>query len=342
MTYFVAVTALALGAAACPVCTPYPVTTRVDRLLGADVVVLARESDATPFSYAVVEVLAGTTDASTVDLFVNSIERRRLAAYPDLHAVLVREYGDWSNLGTAEPALVEIMRAVLRDAPAWSETGGDSARARFFAELMDDAEEDHFFLAYPELARAPYAVIRTLARDLPKDRFRAMFRDAAYVEWRPLALLVLGCSDAPADHALVESSFAFASAHGLTERLGARATALVELRGGAAVDRIEREYLTAERSDEELREVILALSIHGREGRVELRDRIVEGYRSLLDAHPHLAGAIAPDLVAWERWDFRNAMAGSLDLIDEDDADAARPILEYLRAARGRSTPASD
>ena len=52
--------------ASCPICMPYPTTTRVDRLLAADVVVLARASAEHPFRSAAVEVLRIYREAARV------------------------------------------------------------------------------------------------------------------------------------------------------------------------------------------------------------------------------------------------------------------------------------
>ena len=43
------------------------------------------------------------------------------------------------------------------------------------------------------------------------------------------------------------------------------------------------------------------MSLHGTEGRTELRDQIVSAYGVLLDAHPHMMEYIVKDLIAWKR-----------------------------------------
>ena len=88
-----------------------------------------------------------------------------------------------------------------------------------------------------------------------------------------------------------------------------------------------------DRSDEELQEVLKALSLHGSEGRVELRDQIVSAYGKLLRVHPQMSGWAAADLLAWNRTQWTQELAeiaeGSAPL---DDA-ARQVIRQYLRRA---------
>jgi ABC-type nickel/cobalt efflux system permease component RcnA len=105
-----------------------------------------------------------------------------------------------------------------------------------------------------------------------------------------------------ADKRYFRESFRNAERFGLTKNLAAWAAAAIELEGAEAVSFIEQRYFQQpDRTQEELLETVKALSMHGTEGRTELRDRIVASYEVLLETYPELSGYIAKDLVAWNR-----------------------------------------
>ena len=99
---------------------------------------------------------------------------------------------------------------------------------------------------------------------------------------------------------MVKKRFDDASRFALTTNLAAWVTAYIELEGEVAIEAIDREYLSSPtRSEEEIRAVITALSVHGRDGHTHLRDRIVRSYDIAIQHHPNVTELTTEDLDAW-------------------------------------------
>ena len=96
-------------------------------------------------------------------------------------------------------------------------------------------------------------------------------------------------------------------------------------------------YLRNEaRTEDEIRAVVTALSVHGRDGHVHLRDRIVQSYAVALRSHPEVVGVIARDLLDWRTWGLRDAVAGVMTADTSLDPSEAWAVRQYLRGARDR------
>jgi hypothetical protein len=333
------VLALASGlAGACQICIPLPTLTLADRLLASAAVVLAREDPARPFHYRAVEVVAGNPDAAPIELFLNSHARRTLAAHPQRAMVLTQspKDGSWSALGITSPAYEGVVRAILARKGAWQPRETDHAeRLDWFVPLLGHADERLHQLAYLEIGRAPYGQIRRLASRIPADTLATMLDEPRYLEWRSLAILMLGESGRPADRARVRDTLGSMARLGASLNLAAWATALVAVDGVDGVHRLQSLYLQdASRGREELEAVVQALSVHAA-AEPGLRQPVVEAYAALLDAHPSLAPSLVHDLIAWQRWEFAERIHALSVALDQDPL-ARYSLGLYLRLARGR------
>ena len=167
-----------------------------------------------------------------------------------------------------------------------------------------------FELAYLELARAPYSFIKKVGRVLPREVINRILRERQYFEWRGLAILMLAHSTDQRDRKYIEDSFRDSHELSLTTNLAAWATAFIEINGASAIDTIHKYYLCdPTRSEAEVRAVVTALSVHGNDGHVHLRDTIIKSYGTALNNHPEVAGLIAADLTSWKNWDYREGIA---------------------------------
>lgn len=290
-------------AQACQICVPYPKESAADHLLAARTVVLARENPDKPFSYVATKVLKGK-GSSEIDLFLDSSTRRMLAAYPERSVALVElldgDTSEWKRIGTADAEIEVLMRKILASGSAWE--GNPRSRVDFFAKLLGHKNLQLRTLAHLEVGRAPYAQIRQLGDVLPREEIRAFLKNYRYAEWHPLYILLLAQNPEADDLATIAKSFRSAARFSTTDRLAAWATAWIEIGGEEALTEIDRSFFQkAGRSDEELREVVLALSIHGTNGHTKLRDRIVASYEELLVNYPALTPQVAKDLIAWKR-----------------------------------------
>ncbi len=240
---FIAVSSI--RAEACPVCLPIPTKTAADFLIESEVVVFAREDPDKPFSYRTVKVLKGKVLTSNIELFVDSSTRRRLKANEDHVVVFVRLIGDqpWRSLGIADAEYQRIIRRVLIFANDWARKDGPTKRYEFFLPFFGHENPAIFELAYLELGRAPYSMIKHVARSISPDALRPMLRKREYIEWRSLAILMLAQNANGQDRDFIEDSFRGCQRFSLTTNLAAWATAYIELNGLSAVEEIEAKYL---------------------------------------------------------------------------------------------------
>jgi hypothetical protein len=281
---------------ACRICFPLPRNSLADHLIEANDVLLAREDPGRRFHLKAIRILKGSKPDERLELFLDSGTRRILAANSTRSVLLARK-DEWRRLATMDEVLLPVVEAILRQAPSWK--GGD--RFDFFSRYFEHDHPALRDLAHLEVARAPYVDLRRFGRRVPMEKVRAALRDARYAEWWALHILLLGQSDDPRDQKAIRERV-----HSMVRidhplHLGAWATALVEIDGTEAIEFLESRYFRRARRNEDIREVVLALSVQGKVGR---RDRIVAAYRVLLEKHPALASAVLDDLIAWRRRDM--------------------------------------
>jgi len=66
---------------------------------------------------------------------------------------------------------------------------------------------------------------------------------------------------------------------------------------------VDEKYMRDQRrSTRELEAALLALSVQGNAKGVVSRERVIESYRTFIDAHQDVAGYVAPDLASWQYW----------------------------------------
>ncbi|MGI9471414.1 MAG: hypothetical protein ACR2NZ_07785 [Rubripirellula sp.] len=299
----------AIRSRACPVCLPFPRQSLADHLINSDAVVFARESADHPFTYQAMEWVkdpASPVAGEIEELFLNSSVRRKLMAEPTDAAVLVHspDGRGWRMVAVADERLQEIVRRILLVSSQWIGSEGQTRRCEFFVPFFGDENRAIFELAYLELGRASYATIKDLAIFHSSERMEDVMNRREYLEWRSLAILLL--AQDPQSREVIERGFRGCEEFGLTSHLSAWATALIEQRGKEAISQIEEMYFRdPQRTPEEVRQTLLALSVHGNGGHVHLRERIGKAYGSLLDNHPEFAGKVALDLTAWSDGRYR-------------------------------------
>jgi hypothetical protein len=247
--------------------------------------------------------------------------------------------GTWSQLGLTRPAYERVVRAILSRADRWRPGETDNAeRLDWFVPLLGHADHRLHELAYLEIGRAPYAEIRRLARRIPAQTLEAMLAEPRYLEWRSLAILMLGESERQADQTRVREALSQKARLHSSLNLAAWATALLAVDGADGLRWLGMLYLSDNhRGREELKAVIQAVSVYTAAEPL-LRDQAAEFYRHMLARHPTMAPVLVHDLIAWKRWDFaapvQQARAGM-----GDDPLAAYALGLYLRLAGERSDP---
>jgi hypothetical protein len=323
--------AAAAPALACVICIPYPKETTADLVIKSDTVVFAREDVSKRFSYAAVETLKGSAAGSVIPLLLDARTERQLQLDPSLRAVLAENHrgGTWTFLGVAGREYQAILRQVVN----WDATT-PADRADFFASYLRNEDRALAGLAFLEVARAPYAVIRDLKTDVTRDDLYRVINDWFRIDWHGLYILMLGTSDRADDIAFVRGKLLATARFELTTNLGAYATAYIEMKGVGGVRYLANEYLSARpHSDAELLEVLKALSAQGNSGRAELRAAILDAYDRLLTHRPELAGHVANDLFQWRVTRFAARMREIFQAGVDLDEPSRLAIAAYLVAA---------
>ena len=324
---------------ACPVCFLMPTKTVADYIIESEFVVLARENPDIPFSYSLTERLKGQTTTEDFGLFVDSSTRRRLKANPEDVVVLVRLNSDqeWHSLGIADAQFQEIVKRILAYADHWKSNDGVNDRYRFFLSLLGNENRTVFELAYLELGRAPYSKIKEMAEFISPNEIRPILLRREYYQWRPLAIMLLAQNPSEKDRKLIEDSFDMCNQFSIKTNLAAWTTAYIEINGLSALDVIEEKYLSdANRTELEIRSIIIALSVHGLDGQSELRERIIKSYGLALQNHPHVTGLIVNDLKKWNKPDYRERIR---EIIKQSgiqfDRKATKAIMSFLDNSSG-------
>jgi hypothetical protein len=293
--------------AACQICFPYPKKSAADYLIEGEAVVLAREDPQRPFHYRPVRVLKGDPGTKEIDLFINSVTRRTLAVFPKHAMVLVRTDEDgpsaWRSVGMANSDFGPLVSKILACAPAWEKAPNE--RTAFFSTHLGHPDPHISDLAHLEVARAPYAMIRTLGGVISREKIHAYLKNIRYMDWHALYILLLAQSEDVRDREFISESFRSAVRFGSTSQLAAWATAFIELEGTSAIEFIETEYFHGGRHKaKELQEILKALSVHGTHGSPALRDRIVASYETVVTLSPSLTSQITDDLIKWKRTEY--------------------------------------
>ncbi len=329
----------ASDAGACQFCIALPQRTEADRLLASDCVILAKPDPADPFRFSVTETLKGSYDGSKIDLLVDSATRSYLKLHPDRSAMLVRDEvsGDWKSLGTIGQEYELLVRRLIAVAQGWRGPEASMNRWQYFLTYFEHEDQRIRELAYLELARAPYEVIRKLGQSVARATYEPLLVERRYYEWRGLAILLLAQSDSASDRQHILDSFTAAEHHGLVMHLDAWATAAIEVEPETTIRSIEENYLrSTQRTDEELQAVVRALSMQGSLQDAALRERIVLSYKVLLQNFPQFAPQIAKDLASWNRSELADELSEITSLRGELQMADMHLIRDYVAVATQR------
>lgn len=333
--------AVALDVSACPICIGFPERTDADYLLEGHCVVLARPQAEDPFQYAAQEVLKGEYDGSHFDHLVDSATRRLLEVHPNRKVLLIQETanGRWQNLGAVTPEFEAVVRRLITVGAGWNGKESATHRWQFFMPLFGHSEDRIRNLAYLELGRAPYSVIRPMGRAISRDMLAPFLDNRQYIEWQGLAILLLAQSDSASDRHRVMKSFQDAMQYSLVTNLSAWVAAAIELDPIGSMQQIDANYFAcSERTTEELELVFRAVSMLGAQDDLQLRERIIASYGILLERRPQFAPQIAKDLYAWQRTELVKSLITVSRQPHHFDFEQMLSIQQYVRGVAAADT----
>lgn len=291
-------------AVACPFCIGFPDKSDADLLVEAHCVLLAREDPHAPFSFAPVEVLCGDFGDEEIELLVDTKTRKALAANERKHVVLIQREpnGPWQSLGIASADYEEVVRRILLLGPSWQGDRGLERRVQFFVTLFGHHDPQIYRLAYLESGRAPYDVVQRLGRVIQSSQLSPIMNDPRYIEWRSLAIVLLGQSQDPDDARFIWKSFESAQQYGVTTHLAALATAAIEFDADKALTYIEQNYAgRSDRTAEEIGQILFALLVHSQKHEFESNSRATRLYSEIAATYPKIAENTNSEFMSWQR-----------------------------------------
>jgi len=288
---------------------------------------MARERNEKAYTFYAVEVLKGAFDGIDFNAFLHSPGRRMLRQTPEDVVLFVkwRAESDWQYLAYADPEYQKFIRAIIRHSSRWEEFKGSKHRIEFFAGHLNHSDPKIRTQAYLEVARAPYASIKSIAGTVPRERIRDFLDSWRFIEWHSLFILMLGQSQHPDDKAFIRQQLEFAAASNFKRNLSAWVVAYIETNPKTGLEKIEKLYFNDKnRTPSELKEVFKGLSVLGSETGFpintvlyERRERIIESYRTLIRNHPKMSGTVAKNLTNWRI----RALVGPLTQISKNEPD---------------------
>ncbi|CAH1671266.1 MULTISPECIES: hypothetical protein [unclassified Chelatococcus] len=343
-----------LGSAlACAICLSAIAVTTGQKLDAADQVVLASPLPGGGLFRIVESVKGDAPIGSTVEA---SADRVKETTSQDGQLSLLARNGmslRWSNFGVVQAENAGWLREFLKTndgrakAPprAWPlvspvqavpDSIDWSKRISVIAPSLESGDPLVADIAFAELARAPYDVMRTLKPALDAADLRRWLQDPALVKRRDAYLLLLGIAGDSDDAAMLEERLIRAHTSKDATNVAALLAADLELRGPNRVAWIEENYLLDHsRSLPEIEAALLALSVHGGPGGVIPQRRVVDAYRHFIRERKAMAGFVATYLGDWQAWEVVPDYVDVLRSNAVRDPASEFAILVYLRASPG-------
>jgi hypothetical protein len=282
----------ATGVQACPVCIEKPKATLADRLLDAEAIVIARAHPEAPYRFAEVARWKGDEVRDPIPYLLDSGTRRRLAARTDDGILLFHDGEAWTRSAYLDAAMRRTVRDILAQGPRWR--NDRIARFAFFEKLLNHPDSGLRGLAVDEMSRLPYGLVRRMRQPVDGPAAREALLDRNKAPWAGFYILMLGLSERPEDHELIRARTSMAANVSGISNLEAWATAAVEVDGASGISRLMGEWVERHSlSIADLRALVSALSVHGREGDPSLRPAIRDALGKLLLKRPELTGSIA-------------------------------------------------
>jgi hypothetical protein len=296
-------------AEACPICSgTAPRLTLLQRLINADVAVIVRPLGAGQF-----EVLESVKSApGFLARRGTRLRQLRFAPGEDIpqradsaSVLLLRQSlgGTWLVAGPMPATAAPLVRSMVRAKRTTDMTLADwQARVTTLAPVLEHPVPLLAETAYGEIARAPYAAMRSVR--ISPTVLESWVSNPALAPRRSLYWLLLGINAGPAEAQRISRRLdALARERGIAE-LSSLIAADLEA-GGRGRRAVLRKLYFEDRSRTlpELQEAALAFTVHADAGDDALRRETAAMYARLVRNHRALGGLVVADLTRWQYWD---------------------------------------
>ena len=242
--------------------------------------------------------------------------------------------GAWVVAGPMPASAASAARLLVGAKRSTDMTSADwQARVTMLAPLLEHPVPLLAETAYGEIARSPYAAMRSVrGRVAPRD-VKVWIADPGRAPRRPLYWLLYGITAGPAEARDIALRVdALGRENGLTE-LSSLLAADLEAGGAARRTALRRRYFEdPRRTLPELQEAVLAFTVHADAGDAALRRETASMFARLVRTHRALGGLVAADLARWQHWE---AVPDYIALLRSRALHPVwrQPIIDYLTAS---------
>ena len=274
-----------------------------------------------------------------------SVLKRNMFLKPGQAMLLLREphWSAWVGFGAIDPGYAELLRMHTTATPPDDLTATE--RATYVASLLPylrNPEPMVASIAYGEISRTPYGIMRALRPHLDAQTIRRWIADEPLVERLTLYYLLLGIAGDTEDAARIEERIQSALTSGDATLIGSLLAADLELRGPGRMDWVDEHFIgDPNRTADELEAVLLALKVQGDADAVIPRERVIESFRLLIEARKPLAGLVAPYFAEWGYWEAVPVYTELLRSGVEQHPSSRYSVMVYLAQSQRANVGAS-
>jgi hypothetical protein len=242
--------------------------------------------------------------------------------------------GAWVVAGQMPSSAASAARLLVGGKRSTDMTLADwQARVVTLAPLLEHPVPVLAETAYGEIARSPYAAMRS-ARDRVKPAdLRTWLADPGRAPRRSLYWLLYGINAGPAEARDIAARVdALGRSNGLTD-LSSLIAADLEAGGSTRRAVLRKRYFEdRSRTLPELQEAVLAFTVHADAGDAALRRDTATMFGRLVRTHRALGGLVAADLARWQYWE---AVPDYIALLRSRALHPVmrQPVLDYLTAS---------
>ena len=327
-------------ALACPICSgTAPKLTLLQKLINADRAVIARPLGGGDFGVlASIKASSKENDRPGMRLrtpkFAPGEDVPMRADAPSVLLLRQSLGGLWVVAGQMPSSAAPAARLLVGGKRSTDMTLADwQARVVTLAPLLEHPVPLLAETAYGEIARSPYAAMRSARGLVESADLKAWLADPGRAPRRSLYWLLYGINAGPAEARDIAARVdALGRSNGLTD-LSSLLAADLEA-GGAARRAVLRKRYFEDRSRTlpELQEAVLAFTVHADAGDAALQRDTAAMFGRLVRTHRALGGLVAADLARWQYWE---AVPDYLALLRSRTLHPVmrQPVLDYLTAS---------
>ena len=331
----------AVASLACPICIPSQggASPPLEQMAGAVALALA-EPQQSPQRFRVSIILKGRVAPGTiVEIADNDMPRAPFEAGKPVIVTRHPLVNAWRPIGAISLEHVNWLREALALKPA-SELAPDEwpARVRLFANDLFATDAFVSGVAANQIARAPYAAMRTLRSGLDGARLAAAANRVQNIPHMPLLILLMGIAGDDPSRVFITQRARVAGSLANANELAALLTAQIELDGDDALATRGKEMLdAASPRPSDISAAVMALGVYAAAFGDGRRMQVVALYRNGLATRPEIAGYVARAMEDWRDWSLVNEV-GAASVSPQVDEGSRLLIRSYVESAAKSST----